>query len=520
MISGYAVRRWQQWAWVALALALAALAFVDVQVSGPRVAVQWSEATGPAARAVLERRFDLRRGEPDQGTTWRYDLGNRSRDNIAALIHDPAVLDTGYIDREALTTRPRDVSVSIRRISYPFSDLFDRRSQLVALHHSVWLWLAGGLLLWGAQITSARWRRYIGVAALLFVGTMALAVPIPSTFVHMGDANQNASHRRNFELYAAVHEVRFEAHLSYVILGTLDRWLGRSEDSPPRAQRLFAQATTAWFVLCAIAVGLLERWSPFVLRYLALCVLAPSALLYCGWLETGYHSLNLAAFPLLARGLTTGSARIEAGAALTGLGAALHGFGLVSLFGGWLAALATRARWSARVSYVLRIAAWGTAAYVGWIAIYVIALKMPVTLGNARAMPWRPWFVDDLSAGRVNAAIFSAIGGRDLAMTAWVVGAPLLLVAASLWRTHRDAVRQALAYAVPSVFFTIMIWPSQGLGEGMHLVFGRFAAVYALAWVCAQDQRRTNIAAALLVTAHYAFWRIVLDKAFRNPALF
>ena len=314
-------------------------------------------------------------------------------------------------------------------------------------------------------------------------------------------------------------EVRFEAHLSYVILGKLDQFLGRTAESPRQAQLAFAHAITAWFVLCALALGFLERWSPFILRYLALSLLAPSALLYFGWLETGYQSLNLAAFPLLARGLRRDDWRLEAGSALTGLGAAFHGFGLVSLIGAWLAALAARARMHARIGYVLRIAAWGTAAYLGWIAIDIIVFKMPITLGNARAMPWRPWFTDDLSAGRVNAAIFSAIGARDLSMTAWVVGAPLLLVAASLWRKYGDEVRMALAYALPSLYFTIVIWPTQGLGEGMHLVFGRFAAVYALAWVCAHDVKRTYLAAIILATAHYAFWRIVLDKVFRNAAL-
>lgn len=506
----------RKWAWAAFGgLLLAALVLVDVQISGPRVTVQWGPGVTPAARLQRESQYDLRKGELDQDTTWRYDLGDRSRENIAALIRDPAVLDTGYIDRDTMTTRPRDVRVAIRSPSYPFSDLFDRPSQLLQLHQSAWLLLAGGLLLWAARVTSDGLRRNTTIAALLVVGTIAWTYPLSSTLVHMGDARQNADSRRSFELYAAVKEVRFEAHLSYVILGTLDQMFGRTSESPRQAQLAFAHATTAWFVLCALAIGFLERWSPVVVRYLAL-----SALLYFGWLETGYHSLSLAAFPLLARGLRHGDWRLEAGSALTGLGAAFHGFGLVSLIGAWLAALAARARVQDRIGYLLRIAAWGTAAYVGWFAIYIIILKMPIALGNARSMPWRPWFTDDLSAGRVNAAIFSAIGARDLSMTAWVVGAPLLVVAASLWRQYRDEVRMALAYALPSLYFTLFIWPTQGLGEGMHLVFGRFAAVYALAWVCAHDAKRTYVAAILLATAHYAFWRIVLDKVFRNSALF
>ena len=77
---------------------------------------------------------------------------------------------------------------------------------------------------------------------------------------------------------------------------------------------------------------------------LALALLAPSALLYFGYLELGHLSLNVAAFPLIARGLRTGSRQLEAGSVLSGLGAALHGFGLLSLAGAGLAACAVRAQ--------------------------------------------------------------------------------------------------------------------------------------------------------------------------------
>jgi len=50
----------------------------------------------------------------------------------------------------------------------------------------------------------------------------------------------------------------------------------------------------------------------------------------------------------------------------------------------------------------------------------------------------------------------------------------------------------------------------------MDVVFAVFPATYALSWVCAHDPKRTTIAAALLVSAHYAFWRICLDPRFTN----
>jgi hypothetical protein len=74
----------------------------------------------------------------------------------------------------------------------------------------------------------------------------------------------------------------------------------------------------------------------------------------------------------------------------------------------------------------------------------------------------------------------------------------------------------ALVYAVPSVIFSIVFWPVQGLGVEMDLVTAAFPAFYALAWVCAQERRHTMIAAAVLASAHLAFWRIVLDDRFMN----
>jgi hypothetical protein len=169
-----------------------------------------------------------------------------------------------------------------------------------------------------------------------------------------------------------------------------------------------------------------------------------------------------------------------------------------------------------RVGRALRVAAWGTAAYLGWIAFYVIVLKLPIAIDPSPAAvnPWRPWFVDEIREGRGSAAILSAAGARDLLMTAWVVGAPLLGVAVSLGRQYAHEVRTVLWYLPPSILFLIFCWPFQGIGGGMDLVFAGFPALYALAWVCAHDSKRTTIAVALLVSAHLAFWLIVLDPQF------
>jgi hypothetical protein len=372
----------------------------------------------------------------------------------------------------------------------------------------------GGTLLLAHQQNGSR-RRAAGVAAMLTFAAAAYAIPL-SQPIHMGDAETFTYSRDSFESHAGVRQIRYEAHLSYAVLGQLYRVLDHTAAAPAQALDSLMRIATAWFVLSAVAIGMLERWSSQILRYLGLVLIAPSALLFFGYRELGHLSLNVAAFPLLVRGIATGAARLEAAATLTGLGAALHGFGLVSLAGSCLAALASRTRLSERLWTALRLAAWGTAAYLGWIAIYLIVLNLPITQGHAEAIPWRPWLADQIVGDRVNVSILSATGARDLAMTAWVVGAPLLALAPMLRRSYGEQVRMALWYAVPSVAFSIAFWPVQGLGLEMDLVMAAFPAFYALAWICSLDPRATRLAAAALVSAHLAFWRILLDGRFMN----
>ena len=505
--------RRQTWAAIALGVLIAVLMLVRVTITDPRIHVRWSERVTTTERAALESRYDLRQGARVEGpNTWRYELGSLSRDNIGALLQDPAVADTAYIDRDALATAGRDVQVTLR---YPFSDLFDRPSGLLQLHRSLWLLAAGGALLWGARAAGALRRRNVAVAALLLVGVMTMVFPLEPSLVTMGGSADHVRSRDDFEEWFG-GRVRFEKHLSQVVLLQLYDRFEPTDAAPERALMAMSRLGTAWFLLCALGIGVLESWSPLVLRYLGLALLAPSALLYFGWRELGYLSLNVAVFPLLVRGLRDGGARLEAGGTLAGLGAALHGSGLVSLAGAGLAACGAAGRLAERAGRVLRLVVWGTAGYLGWIALYVILLKLPISPdpGPQAFSSWRPWSIDEIREGRVAAAILSPTGVRDLAMSAWIIGAPLLFVALSLWRRQPHEVRTALWYLVPSVLFVIFRWPFEGVGGGMDLVVAGFPALYGLVWVCAHDARRTTVAAALLVSAHYAFWRVVLDDRF------
>jgi hypothetical protein len=333
----------------------------------------------------------------------------------------------------------------------------------------------------------------------------------------MGDSGTYTRSRELFEAYSGVRQVRLEAHLSHAVLGRLDGAFGRTVDAPARALDTLMHAVTAWFVLSALAIGTIEKWSPHVIRYLGLVLLAPAALMYFGYRELGHLSLNAAAFPLVIRGLQHGSRRVDAGSALFGFGAALHGFGLLSLAGTCLAAFGAPGALGDRLRLAVRVVVWGGMAYLVWIVGYVL-LQLPIVAGHTEAIPWRPWLVDEVGE-RLNVAILSARGGRDLFFTAWAAGAFLIAVAASIWRRWPEESRIVLLYALPSIGFIIVFWPIQGLALEMDLVFAAFPAVYALAWVCAHEARRTAVAAAVLASGHIAFWRIVLDSAFVNSRL-
>jgi hypothetical protein len=66
---------------------------------GAIIHVRWQPSTGETERAALERRYSLAEAHALDGSTWRYELTDPSDDNIRALVDDPAVADTHYLNR-------------------------------------------------------------------------------------------------------------------------------------------------------------------------------------------------------------------------------------------------------------------------------------------------------------------------------------------------------------------------------------------------------------------------------------
>ena len=63
--------------------------------------VRWAPSVTPDVQSQLERKYHLISPQRTEGRTFSYDLTDLSRDNIRAMVLDPAVEDTHYIHRTA-----------------------------------------------------------------------------------------------------------------------------------------------------------------------------------------------------------------------------------------------------------------------------------------------------------------------------------------------------------------------------------------------------------------------------------
>jgi hypothetical protein len=83
----------------AFVLGLLGAAYYVTWERAPAVSIRWRDSVTPDRRAALERTFGLARGRDPEGRTITYDILDIRSSNIAALLAQPEVEDTGYIDR-------------------------------------------------------------------------------------------------------------------------------------------------------------------------------------------------------------------------------------------------------------------------------------------------------------------------------------------------------------------------------------------------------------------------------------
>ena len=374
-------------------------------------------------------------------------------------------------------------------------------------------------MLWLSRSASSRVRRWGGTAAIVALLLVMLAVPLGQP-IRMGDSGTYTSSRENFDFYMGARSVRFEAHLSSMLLRGIDRGLGGTDDSPGRAFTWLTRLAASWFTAMLLVSGWTGRWAPSTLRYLSIVIAAPATLMYFGYRELGYLSLNAAVVPLVFQGFRGRRVAFEAGCALAGLGAALHGFGLLSLAGIALATVGARVRIARRVRLLIQACAIGTSMYLIWIFVYVAGLRLEIVPGHAESIPWRPLFDNGVGEGRINYAIGSPRGAVDVVLSTWMTGMPLALLAVPALRRAAATAIPALLYALPSAFFVCAFWPIQGLAVEADLLFAAFPGFFALAWVASRSAAATWYALPVLASAHVVFWRVMLSDLFVNSRVY
>ena len=72
----------------------------------PNIQVEWDDTISEKARRELEHRFQLLNQAAIRDRMWSYDLIDASTSNIAALVNNPAIVSTVFLDREALSVSP------------------------------------------------------------------------------------------------------------------------------------------------------------------------------------------------------------------------------------------------------------------------------------------------------------------------------------------------------------------------------------------------------------------------------
>jgi hypothetical protein len=477
--------------------------------SGPAVQIRWNSSVEAARRELLERRLGLINPTLIEETRWGYVLDETSPRNVAMIANLPFASDVNFIQGDP----PRLDGPSIIRMAGP-----------LAVQSYVCLVL-GGLMLIGSLAPTRGWRQgyFFTACALLLAGAIWTELPLRASHeigAWMGDYNTYTEDRAHFEGYFGYQGVRFHFHLGGFVLNLLDRALGATASSPATAFLVMSWLAGGVFLAGALAVAVIEDWTAEVMRYLGLSMAAPLTLSFFGYRELGYLALSVAAFPLLLRGLTIGDERRRTGylscaAVIQGLRAALHGFGLVGLGGSMVAAGASMGALRFRLHRVATVLVWGFAAYLIWLAGYLIVLGQEIVPGHAAGIPFRPLIESFIAEHREVSPILSVRGLRDIGLESLMVGVPVLLLGLSV--NHDSAVRRiAWAFSIPSLLFLVLFWPAQGIGVDADAVFAAFPAYFAGAWMCARRRGTTAAAFAMLAVAHGVFWFLIRNNEFLN----
>ena len=387
---------------------------------------------------------------------------------------------------------------------------------------SVVLLAFASVMLGAATLARRRARRASAIALFAAFLVSTVLVPLPHQYedVHfMGDGTDFAAHREKFEANVpwagSRRELHFKAHLGDAMLAGVDRWFGRTADSPAAAYEMLSRFGGVLFALELLAVLIVARWSRRACRFAAIAFAMPLALTFFGYYEVGYLAASIGAFPLLVLAFRRHRPALLHGAgALQGLHSALHGFGLTGIAGGLLAAFAApRSRWG-RSSPAFQFAAFATAFYIGWVVLYVLLFKVSVIAdGAATAIGVRGLTAPYYFEQRLVFPLTSLAGLGEVGVTSLATGVPLLVAALAVSRARDPIARMTIAYALPGLIALIMWWPTLGVNRDLDLLLGAFGAISAAAWLLSRRVRTSIAALVLLALTHVYFWSTMNNRA-------
>jgi hypothetical protein len=378
-----------------------------------------------------------------------------------------------------------------------------------------WTSLTVAVLVVGVSFISRKdLRRGLTLIALAGLLVAMLRMPL-HTSIPQGDYRNFVEDREHFNNYM-VDGVNFQYHLSSQLVRGFDAALGSTDSSMASAFHWLIRLTALLFVAGLVGLGLLEGWSERVVRYIALAVAVPTTALLYGYHEFGHLPIGLeaTAIPLALIALERHRWWLLAlSGAMLGIGAALHGFGLVGLAFMLLVSIiyVVRDRRISTVDGLLRTgnaAVYGLAGWLVWVPIYPILLHSDLVAGHADEFPLRPLFHPEPYPDyhRIAQPVFSSAGLTDIGYEFWIVGVVVLVLLFFVSSGLRTAVGLA---AIPVVLFVAIFWPVQGLGEDTDFLASAFPPLFAVAWLVAPSRRLTVVTLGLLAAGDWALHHVL-----------
>jgi hypothetical protein len=382
-----------------------------------------------------------------------------------------------------------------------------------------------GLALMVLRAASAprRRRRLVVLCVLVVAAVSFVAVPLPKQFnppaapgeALMPTGSDAGRSRGQFDDRFRVDrgDVHFHTHLGDVVVTALDGAFGRSETSPARAYDALSNLAGLLFLLDRGSAAAWHTWSRQSCRYVGLALATPLCLLFFGVWDLGYLSMAVGVVPLLVLARSRMPVRAQSAAlvagVLQGLHAALHGFGLLGLAGGAMAALSRPGDMLRRGVRATTFISAAVALYLGWIFFYVTLGRL--SLVWERQLGYRPFFESIVFENKLATPLFSLAGFGEFGLFSALSGVPLLALA--LLSSRRAALVPAMLFALPGLFFVLRWWPTSA-PFNLDLLLSIFPGVFAACWVVASSRRTSTSAILLLSGLHVLLWTTVGNGIF------